>query len=280
VQLTAARAMIAPPQLTATVRRWQATVRAVASAKGKIMRRIAVAVFLSACWALVPADASACTCVSSSTAPSRSELTRQVLQELSEALAVFVGEPIASNQLALRFRVRSVWKGEVGPELVMSSGAEVTMDGLISSSSCNFSFRAGETYVVFASGTTPTRMRARSCTFTSQIEHSQILGVLDDIASRRTPSPSVAAAQVVAVVGSVRSPGLVAWREGLTVADAIQLAGGAIPPIRQEFVGLVSKVRRVRHVIEDYEAFLTTRLLPDDQLFVAGPMRVDTKTNR
>jgi protein involved in polysaccharide export with SLBB domain len=90
----------------------------------------------------------------------------------------------------------------------------------------------------------------------------------------------VAAAQVVAVVGSVRSPGLVAWREGLTVADAIQLAGGAIPPVRQEFVGLASKVRRVRQVIEDYEALLTTVLLPNDQLFVAGPMRVETKTHR
>jgi len=244
------------------------------------MRRISIAVFLCACWTLVPADASACTCVSSSTAPSRSELTRQVRQELSEALAVFVGEPIASNQLTVRFRVRSVWKGEVGPELVMSSGAEVTADGAISWSTCNFTFRAGETYVVFATGSNPTRMRARSCTFTSQIEHSQILSALDAITPRRTPSPSVAAAQVVAVVGSVRSPGLVAWREGLTVADAIQLAGGAIPPVRQEFVGLVSKVRRVRHVIEDHEALLTTLLLPDDQLFVAGPMRVETKTHR
>lgn len=244
------------------------------------MKRISIAVFLCACWTLVPADASACTCVSSSTAPSRSELTRQVRQELSEALAVFVGEPIAWNDLTLRLRVRSVWKGEVGPELVMSSGAEATADGAISSSTCNFNFRVGETFVVFASGSSPTRMRARSCTFTSQIEHSRILGVLDAITPRRTPSPSVAAAQVVAVVGSVRSPGLVVWREGLTVRDAIQLAGGAIPPVRQDLAGLVSKVRRARPVIEDYEALLTTLLLPDDQLFVAGPIRVETKAHR
>ncbi|GMV23201.1 MAG: hypothetical protein AMXMBFR57_31500 [Acidimicrobiia bacterium] len=68
--------------------------------------------------------------------------------------------------------------------------------------------------------------------------------MLDDISRRRPPSPSVMAARLVAVVGSVRSPGLVEWREGLIVADAISLAGGVIPPPRPEFARLTSSIVR------------------------------------
>jgi hypothetical protein len=238
------------------------------------MRQTWIALLFLAGGLVAPTDAFACVCGAGATAPAPSELTRQVQRDMDAARAVFIGEPIAGNSLALRFRVQSVWKGELGQEVVMSTGAEPTADGLISSSSCDFSFRDGEVYVVFASGPSHTQMRAHSCTFTSLLEHSRVLGTLDGITRRRPPSPSVRTAQKVAVLGSVRNQGLFEWREGLTVADAIILAGGVVPPPRPEYAGLGSRVRRGRKGREELPAAASMLLLPDDEVFVAGPIRL------
>lgn len=173
----------------------------------------------------------------------------------------------------MRLRVQHVWKGELGAEVVMSTGAEATPDGLIRSSSCDVSFAFGQAYLIFGHGKTLETMKAHSCSFTGPV-NILILDLLDALVPRRPPSPSVAAKKFVAVVGNVRTPGLVSWREGLTVADAVQLAGGAVPPIRAEFdqLGLVSSVVRWQFTRERYPALAAVALLPDDEVFVAGDM--------
>lgn len=163
----------------------------------------------------------------------------------------------------------------------MSSGNEPTADGLIQGSSCNLSFHVGQTYLVFAYGTSHLQMRARSCTFTASLEHSQVpLSILDAIAPRQRPAASVPVVQVVAVVGSVHKPGLIRWRAGMTVAMAIEEAGGAVSPVRADFAGLKSKVIRGRADRQEHEALPATALRPDDELFVAGPMSGRTRTVR
>jgi len=245
------------------------------------MNQVTAIVLLVCSWLAIPADASACVCAPPPPGTSPSEFARQVRQQMGEALAVFVGEPVAWNQLTYRFRVQSVWKGDLGPEVVMSSGNEPTADGLVRGSSCNFGFRVGQTYLVFAYGTTHLQMKAHSCTFTTSIEHSQVsLSMLDAIAPRRQPAASIPADQVVAVVGSVRKPGLIRWRAGMTVAMAIEEAGGAVAPVRADFSGLKPKVFRGREDGQEYEALPTTVLLPDDQLFVAGPTSFGTRAIR
>jgi hypothetical protein len=201
-------------------------------------------------------------------------LTRGLKNDLDKALAVFVGEPIARNSLTLRLRVQSVWKGALGTEVVMSTGAEAAPDGLIHSSSCDFTFSLGETYLVFGHGKTPETMKAYACTFTGMPD-TQLLDLLDGLVPRRPPSALVTARRLVAVVGSVRSPGLFEWTEGMTVAQAVALAGGAVPPVSIEFaeLRLPSKIVRWRKVHrEDHPALPTAPLLPDDELFVAGDM--------
>ena len=70
---------------------------------------------------------------------SRQMVVERLARDLKGAFAVFVGEPIAGNSLTVRLRVRHVWKGELGAEVVMSTGAKATADGLIRSSSCDVS---------------------------------------------------------------------------------------------------------------------------------------------
>jgi hypothetical protein len=104
--------------------------------------------------------------------------------------------------------------------------------------------------------------------------NSEVMALLDRVAPRRAPSAAILARPTVAVIGTVRNPGLVPWHEGLTVAQALALAGGAVPPMRPEFAqyNLTSKVvrRRSGAPLEAYPAILTATLQHDDQLFVAG----------
>jgi hypothetical protein len=172
--------------------------------------------------------------------------------------------------LTVRFKVRSVWKGQVGPELYLASGAELAPDGAIVSSTCNFSFQLGEEYIVFAHGPTYSRMQAHSCTLTTTVSQSRSLATLDRIARRQLPSPSVAIVRSVAVVGAVKDPGLVQWRAGLTVADAIELAAGVASLEGRPVDIQVLKVWRLREVIEEQIGQLTTVLQPDDWVFVSG----------
>jgi hypothetical protein len=222
---------------------------------------------------LVAPDAFACVCTGDPEQPSVSELSRRLKRDLKGALAVFVGEPIARNSLTVRLRVQHVWKGELGGEVVMSTGAEATPDGLIRSSSCDVSLVFGQAYLIFGHGKTLETMKAHSCSFAGAV-NIPILNLLDALVPRRAPSPSVAAKMFVAVIGSVRTPGLVSWREGLTVAEAVQLAGGAIPPIRAEFeqLGLVSSVVRWQFARQRYPADPGLALLADDEVFIAGDM--------
>jgi len=222
---------------------------------------------------LVAPDALACGCARDPEQRSAAELSGRLERDLTGALAVFVGEPVARNSLTVRLRVQHVWKGELGAEVVMSTGAEATPDGLIRSSSCDVSFAFGQTYLIFGHGKRVETMKAHSCSFTGSV-NIVLLDLLDALIPRRAPSPSVAAKKFAAIVGSVRTPGLVNWREGLTVAEAVQLAGGAVSPIRAEFeqLGLVSSVVGWQSTRQRYPADRALELLPDDEIFVAGEM--------
>jgi hypothetical protein len=110
---------------------------------GDLRRSLLVIAMASAGWMLGAVDVQACVCVGSPQPPSAEQVTRELRSDLDAALAVFAGEPIATNSLAVRFRVDSVWKGDLGREVVMSTGAEATRDGLLKTSSCDVSFRLG-----------------------------------------------------------------------------------------------------------------------------------------
>jgi hypothetical protein len=238
--------------------------------------------FLCVCWMLMPSDADACTCSSSFPGPSPAELTRQAKNELKEAFAVFVGQPIAMNTLMVRLRVESVWKGELGSQIVMPTGAEVTPDGSIRSSTCDMSFSTDHVYLVFAYGKTLETMKAHACGFTAPLQFTKLPDVLDRIVKRHEPPSVMSARDLVFVVGDIARPGLVAWREGLTVADAVALAGGRVPARHPEFAHLngSSRVIRWRKAREEFPALAPTVLLPDDQLSIVSEVSGKESTGR
>ena len=219
---------------------------------------------------LLPTDASACTCSGSTQPPPQAELARQVRSELSDALAVFLGVPIASNALTVRLHVLAVWKGELGTEVVMATGAEATSDGAIRQSTCDASFAFGETYLIFASGKTTETMKARNCSFTSPLRYTAVPKTLDGILQRRQPSALIAPRRLLAVIGLVKNPGLLEWHAGMTVADAIKGAGGTVQPTNPLFgrFQFKSKIIRTRATREEHAALPAVILVPDDELFV------------
>jgi hypothetical protein len=158
----------------------------------------------------------------------------------------------------------------------MATGTEALPGGLMRSSSCDVTFELGETYLVFAYGKTLETMKARACSFTGQIHDAGLLELLDGVSPRRPPSPSVRARRLVAVTGSVRNAGTIVWSDGMTVAEAVALAGGAITqgPESAElrFTSIIvrtwARLPRERH-----PAAPTTPLLPDDELIVAADIR-------
>jgi competence protein ComEA len=62
------------------------------------------------------------------------------------------------------------------------------------------------------------------------------------VTAQPVPSPTAAAALVVAVSGQVREPGLVRLKPGARVADAIEAAGGALPDADLKYLNLARLV--------------------------------------
>jgi hypothetical protein len=117
---------------------------------------------------LVPKTALACTCFSSPEPTNPAQITREIAAEVRRSAAVFSGKVVARSPLTVTFLVDNVWKGSVGRRFEMASGAVSNADGSITTS-CEFPFKVGETYVVFAYGSSRQTMHASQCTFTNEM---------------------------------------------------------------------------------------------------------------
>ena len=102
-------------------------------------------------------------CVGQPEPPTTTQVRRELKEGLGKALAVFVGEPVSMNSFTLRIRVLSVWKGDLGPEVVMPTGAEAAPGGVIRTSSCDFSFALGKTFLIVGHRKTLDTMKAHRC---------------------------------------------------------------------------------------------------------------------
>jgi hypothetical protein len=84
---------------------------------------------------------------------------------LSRADAVFSGRVVAADMFRARIQVDTVWKGEAGSEITMLTGVEDLGNGMMRSNSCNYSYTAGATYIIFAGGA-PNQLLAQGCSRT------------------------------------------------------------------------------------------------------------------
>jgi hypothetical protein len=140
-------------------------------------------------WAglLIPRTAGACTCFTSPEPQTSAQITREIAVEVRKATAVFSGKVVARAPLTVTFLVDSVWKGSVGRRFEMASGAISDAHGSITSS-CEFLFETGKTYVVFAYGSSRQTMHASQCTFTNALEFAPDTTIyLNRVSKRRQP---------------------------------------------------------------------------------------------
>ena len=101
------------------------------------------------------------------------------------SFAVFSGVVRSQTTETARISVTSVWKGKLGTEVAMSTGARDNGDGTISLLSESFSFRDGEHYLIFAYGTSAESLSTSVCVPTGTLTNSnRTIAVLNQIVKR------------------------------------------------------------------------------------------------
>jgi hypothetical protein len=129
-----------------------------------------------------------CVCVVSPEKPSPEKARAALVTDFNGATAVFSGKVVEADNLKLKFKVDKVWKGEVGKEFMMATGGKEYEDGSFSNSSCDYSFKRGEEYLVYAYPVDQdihpgsTDLQARQCTRTRLSKYAeQEMKELDEI---------------------------------------------------------------------------------------------------
>jgi hypothetical protein len=137
---------------------------------------------------IVSNDAHGCVCVVPYEKPSPEEARAALVKDFNGATVVFFGEVIEGDAFKVKFKVEKMWKGEVGDEIVMATGAKKYDDGAYSSSSCDYHFKLGEKYLVYAYPVDPdlhpgsTDLQARACTRTKLAKYAdQEMKELDEV---------------------------------------------------------------------------------------------------
>lgn len=137
----------------------------------------------------------ACTCLSQPGKPTEAELKAAVVKEFNESAGVFSGEVVAQDMLTVKFRVVTMWKGDALEEFTMSTGTVKRGEGFYRSSSCDYGFKVGEKYLVYARWAENNQLIALSCTRTAvlspQLPDFRELDILNPDAYRAPARPSL-----------------------------------------------------------------------------------------
>lgn len=129
-------------------------------------------------------DADACACVLPDRTPGQER--QHVEEQLGRAVAVFAGTVTRVDGVTARLDVETIWKGDLDEQVVMPLHDGPQPDGTLAFSSCDYVFRAGRRYLVFAYSDPRGRMRAYSCTYTADLtEAVRTVGLLDSIVTPR-----------------------------------------------------------------------------------------------
>ena len=110
---------------------------------------------------------------------------QRIINELKRAVVVFAGEVTLDHIETVTFKVTKVWKGKIEPEVTMRTGALILPGGQVQSSTCDYRFRMGRQYLVFAYGPTVREMGTNSCSPTAELERAkETVAFLDDLTSK------------------------------------------------------------------------------------------------
>ena len=135
-----------------------------------MIKKFVLTAFAVFALSLAAADtARACVCFLSPEKATPEAARAALVKDFNEASAVFTGEVVALDALRVTLKVEKLWKGNLGDEVVMPTGARKNDDGTYSVSSCDYTFARGEKYLIFAYGDSAETMRARACTRTKAL---------------------------------------------------------------------------------------------------------------
>ena len=150
------------------------------------LRTLLVPVVTAVSILATPKSSEACSCVDvQRTAEQRVEDFRA---EYRRAIAVFVGRVARQDGYETTFEVQQVWKGDLSERVGVQTSARPADPNVVSYSSADYHFAAGETYLVFAYGTV-SQMKAECCSPTNQVDRAaEALEQLKSIASPRPPN--------------------------------------------------------------------------------------------
>jgi hypothetical protein len=122
---------------------------------------------------------------------------------VSGADLVFSGQVVIADMFRARFQVDKVWKGESRSEITMMTGSEDLGGGMVRDNSCNFHYRAGERYVVYASGP-PDRLLSRGCSRTAVATLAEVQGLDAVVLHRKVGAEIRACAETTSAGGEIR----------------------------------------------------------------------------
>ena len=123
-----------------------------------------------------------CVCMLSPEKATPEQARAALVRDFNGAFAVFTGEAVGLDNFKVKFKVDKIWKGSFGDEIVMGTGAVDNGDGTFTSTSCDYQFKRGEKYLVFAYGDSAADMKATSCTRTQGESHAgQEIEDLDEV---------------------------------------------------------------------------------------------------
>jgi hypothetical protein len=112
-------------------------------------------------------SAFACVCGGEPGKLSEQQIKAAIAREFNESASVFSGEVVALDTFTVRFRLITMWKGETLEEFTISTGAKKISEDYYRRSSCDYNFKVGEKYLVYARATDDNQLVARSCTRTN-----------------------------------------------------------------------------------------------------------------
>jgi hypothetical protein len=96
---------------------------------------------------------------------------RTTAYRYGRAFAVFSGRVTASGDGRAVLDVQRMWKGPSGPTFTIQVGSRGP-DGHFIWTSCDPSFKVGETYLVYAYGDSPAELRSHSCGGTRLLQYA------------------------------------------------------------------------------------------------------------
>lgn len=118
-------------------------------------------------------SAFACVCGGEPGKWSEKQIKAAIAKEFNESASVFSGEVVALDTFTVKFKLITMWKGDALEEFTISSGAKKISEDSYRSSSCDYNFKLGEKYLVYARATDDNQLVARSCTRTNVLSSGQ-----------------------------------------------------------------------------------------------------------